>query len=114
MCDITEIEYMYAMRSPKDRDRVLDVFAGTFPWVPMPDGVFDRAREVQHALTDRGWHRSAGPVDLLVAATAERSSLTLLHQDRDFETIAKVTDQPVRWLLPADIPAAVEPEPAAE
>jgi hypothetical protein len=46
-------------------------------------------------------HRSAGPVDLLIAATAERERLTVLCDDRDFQTIARLTGQPVN--LVADI-----------
>ena len=44
--------------------------------------------------------RSAGPVDLVVAATAELLGLTLLHHDRDFATIAGVTGQALRWYGP--------------
>jgi predicted nucleic acid-binding protein len=35
-------------------------------------------------------------VDLLIAATAERAGLTLLRDDRDFDTVAAMTGQPVR------------------
>lgn len=45
-------------------------------------------------------HRSAGAVDLLVAATAELRGLTVLHYGNDFETIASVTGRPTRWLMP--------------
>ncbi|WP_234318193.1 hypothetical protein [Streptomyces sp. NRRL S-244] len=38
----------------------------------------------------------ASPVDLLVAVTAQHHKLTVLHQDADFETIARITGQPVR------------------
>ncbi len=61
----------------------------------MPDGVYRRSRVVQEQLTAKGEHRGAGPVDLLVAA-AEEAGLTLLHHDRDFDTIARPTGQPVR------------------
>nr|QBF29323.1 ribonuclease [Streptomyces achromogenes subsp. streptozoticus] len=64
----------------------------------MPDGVYRRARVVQELLTAKGEHRSAGPVDLLVAAAAEEAGLTLLHHDRDVETIARTTGQPVRMI----------------
>ncbi|MEU6707859.1 hypothetical protein ABZ940_29585 [Streptomyces wuyuanensis] len=63
---------------------------------PVPDGVYRRARVVQELLTAKGEHRSAGPVDLLIAPAAEEAALTLLHFDRDFETIARATGQPVR------------------
>jgi predicted nucleic acid-binding protein len=48
----------------------------------------------------KGRHRSTGPVDLMVAATAELHGLTLLHHDRDFGQIAGVTGQPLRWYGP--------------
>lgn len=71
----------------------------------MPDRTFERAGQVQAAHTDAGANRSAGPVDLLVAATAELQGLTLLHYDRDFDHIVRVTGQPAQWLAPAgDIP----------
>lgn len=101
LCDLTDLEIQYSARSTEERERVRDLIAFMFPWVPIPDRVFDRAREVQGLLTEHGWHRSAGPVDLLVAATAELSGLTLVHQDGDFETIGKVTGQETRWLLPS-------------
>jgi predicted nuclease of predicted toxin-antitoxin system len=41
-------------------------------------------------------HRSAGAVDLLIAATAERERLTVLCDDHDYLTIATVTGQAVK------------------
>jgi hypothetical protein len=64
---------------------------------PAGDRAFARAWEGQGELTSQGQHRSAGPVDLMVAAIAELHGLTLLHHDRDFGVIARVTGQPVRW-----------------
>jgi predicted nucleic acid-binding protein len=60
-------------------------------------GDYARAWEVQGELTAVGQHRSAGPVDLVIAATAELCGLTLLHHDRDFATVAGVTGQALRW-----------------
>ena len=74
---------------------------GAFGWVAMPDRSYERAAEVQAELTGRGSHRSVGAVDLLIAATAEYQGLSLLHYDRDFDQIAAVTGQPMRWLAPA-------------
>lgn len=64
----------------------------------MPDGIHRRARVIQRELTAKGEHRSAGAVDLLVAAAAEEAGLTLLHYDRDSETIARTTGQSVRMI----------------
>jgi len=67
----------------------------------MPERVFDRGSEIQAAMTARGTHRSAGAVDLLIAATAELHTLVLLHYDRDFDRVAEVTRQPTQWLADA-------------
>lgn len=58
----------------------------------------DRAVEVQVILAARGHHRGPSIPDLLIAATAELAGLTILHLDRDFETIAEFTGQPVERL----------------
>lgn len=54
----------------------------------------DRALEVQQLLADRGQHRAPAIPDLLIAATAELSGLTVVHLDKDFELIATITGQP--------------------
>jgi predicted nucleic acid-binding protein len=53
---------------------------------------------VQALLADRGHHRAAAIPDLVIAATAELTGLTVLHVDKVFELIADVTGQPVEWL----------------
>jgi predicted nucleic acid-binding protein len=53
----------------------------------------DRALEVQTLLADRGQHRGPSIPDLLIAATAELAELTVLHVDKDFDTIAALTRQ---------------------
>lgn len=98
LCDITELEVLYSARSAADRERVKRTLNAHYTWCPMPDGIYRRARVVQELLTVKGEHRSAGPVDLLVAAAAEEAGLTLLHYDRDFETIARATGQPVQMI----------------
>ena len=98
MCDLTELEILFSARGRTDRAGIQEEIRQLFGWTLMPDGIYQRAREVQQLLTDNGEHRSAGPVDLLVAATAELSDLTLLHHDRDFDTVARRTGQSAVWL----------------
>ena len=74
------------------------------PLVSMPTeyltpAIEDRAMEVQQILADRGQHRAPAIPDLLIAATAELTALTVLHLDKDFEVIAAVTGQPIERLL---------------
>jgi predicted nucleic acid-binding protein len=105
VCPIVELEILYTARSKTDRDELYELLRTAFAWVLMPDRAFDRAAQVQAALTDIGAHRSAGAVDLLIAATAELHGLALLHYDRDFDAIVRVTGQRAQWLAaPGDLP----------
>jgi predicted nucleic acid-binding protein len=97
-CAITELELLYTARSKADREQLLSLLRDAFGWVVMPDRSFERADEVQAAMTDCGSHRSAGPVDLLTAAAAEAHGLILVHYDADFLKVAEVTGQPMRWI----------------
>lgn len=99
-CPITELEFFFSARSAADRARGIEDMRSVFGWVPVDDRAYDRAWRVQDTLTRRGEHRSAGAVDLVVAATAELQGLTLLHRDRDFECIAAVTGQALQWYGP--------------
>jgi predicted nucleic acid-binding protein len=100
-CPLVELEFLYSARSRADRAEKRRMLEAVFGRVPMSDGAWERADEVQQALTERGQHRSAGPVDLLIAATAEQRRLILLTDDRDFEVVASVTGQPVRRVVDA-------------
>ena len=98
MCPITELELLHSARSKADREELLELLAATFAWVAVPDRAFLRAAEVQTAMTARGTHRSAGAIDLLLAATAELNGLALVHYDHDFDEIVRITDQPAVWV----------------
>lgn len=95
-CPIVELEFLYSARSLADRLEKQRLMHDLFGWVSMHEGAFERADEVQQLLTETGAHRSAGPVDLLIAATAERERLIALCDDRDYQTVATVTGQPVK------------------
>lgn len=101
ICPVTELEFLYTAQSAARRAQLLEQIDAAFVWIDMPAEVFHRAAQVQAGLTQRGLHRSAGPVDLLVAAAAELHGLTMLHYDRDFEQVAKVTGQRAEWVAPA-------------
>jgi len=96
ICPIVELEFLYSARSLADRLEKQRLIRDLFGWVAMHEGAYVRAGEVQQLLTETGSHRSAGPVDLLIAATAERERLTVLCDDHDFRTVAAVTGQPVK------------------
>jgi len=96
VCPIVELEFLYSARSLADRLEKQRLMRDLFGWVAMSAGSYERADEVQQLLTEAGAHRSAGPVDLLIAATAERERLIVLCDDHDYETVATITGQPVK------------------
>ncbi|HUB37374.1 MAG TPA: PIN domain nuclease [Streptosporangiaceae bacterium] len=96
VCPVVELEFLYSARSLADRLDKQRLLRELFGWVPMSERAWERAEEVQQLLTEGGKHRSAGPVDLVIAATAERHRLTVLCDDHDFETVASVTGQRVK------------------
>lgn len=98
VCPVVELEFLYSARSLADRLEKQQLMRDLFSWVGMNDRGFERANEMQQRLTESGQHRSAGPVDLLIAATAERERLVILCDDHDYRIVAAVTGQAVRFV----------------
>jgi predicted nucleic acid-binding protein len=44
--------------------------------------------------------RAVGLPDLLVAAVAERERVIVLHYDGDYDLVAQITGQPMKWVVP--------------
>ena len=103
VCPVVELEFLYSARSLADRLAKKRLLREVFGWVPMSDRAYERAEEVQQLLAEVGKHRSAGPIDLLIAATAERERLTILCDDRDYQTAASVTGQPVKLVTDVNV-----------
>lgn len=99
MCGVVELELLHSARSKADAERIRDELRG-FDWLPTPDEVWDRALEVQTRLISDGNWKALSVADLVIAATAERSGATVLHYDADYDMIAAVTGQPMRWVVP--------------
>lgn len=101
---ITLLEVGHSARSVAD----LRVGLHSPPLSSMPveyltPSIEERALAVLGVLAERGQHRAPSIPDLLIAAAAELSGLTVLHVDKDFELIAAITGQPLdRLALPAD------------
>jgi predicted nucleic acid-binding protein len=98
-CGIVELELLYSASSPSNYRKVAESLA-TIPQIPIEEAVVRRALEVQAMLAERSQHRGASLPDLLIAACAEKAELTVLHYDRDFERIAKLTGQATQWVVP--------------
>ena len=95
---VTRLEVGYSARSAVDlRSGLRQPPVSAMPVEYLTPAVEDRAVEVLALLADRGLHRGPSIPDLIIAA-AELAGLTILHLDKDFETIADITGQPVERL----------------
>lgn len=96
---VTRLGLGYSARSGTElRNAVATPPLSSMPLEHQTPAIEVRAIEVQTMLADAGQHRGPGVADLLVATTAEKRGLTVLHVDRDFELIAEITGQPVERL----------------
>ncbi len=96
---MTRLEVGFSARSASDLRTSIDrPPLSSMPIEYLTPAIEDRALAVQLALADRGLHRAPSIPDLLIAATAELSQLTLLHLDKDYELIAEFTGQSVERL----------------
>jgi predicted nucleic acid-binding protein len=96
---VTRLEVGYSARSGQQlrsglREPPLSAMAIEY----LTPAIEDRTVEVLGLLADRGQHRAPSIPDLIIAATAELSGLTVLHLDKDFDVIAEITGQPLERL----------------
>lgn len=99
-CGLVELEVLFSSLGYRDFRTARAELAVVYPLAVTRQTDFDRAVEVMSELARRGLHRSAGPVDLVIAAVAERNGLTVLHYDSDYDRIAEVTGQAMEWVVP--------------
>jgi len=89
-CDPVEMELL--RRTGKgDRPTVKRHLSRAYSWVAVPDDAWAQATDLQQRLADHGMQPAPSVVALLVAVTATRHDLTVLHDDNDYETIHRIT-----------------------
>lgn len=98
-CGVVDLELLYSAPSPKAYAALADALRG-LPRAPITDATLERALEVQALLAAKSQHRAVPLPDLMVAACAEGAGLEVLHYDADYERIADLTGQAVRWVVP--------------
>jgi predicted nucleic acid-binding protein len=98
-CAVIEFEVLWSTRSASELETVRDDRAAGYEWLTTEDVDWRRAIDVQGLLWTIGRMRSVPLPDLLIAAVAERSRVTVLHYDTDYDTIASITGQPTRWVV---------------
>lgn len=100
--DVIAMELLYSARDAADYAQVERDLGGCALYRVEPQD-WDEGRRVWRELLQRGGgpqHRQVGHQDLLTASVAARHGLTVLHYDADYDVIASVTGQAVRWAAP--------------
>ncbi len=96
---VTLLEVGFSTRSAEEhRMTMLHPPISSMPIENATPAIEARAVAVQALLAAGGQHRAPSVPDLLIAATAELTGLTVLHLDKDFELIAAITGQPIERL----------------
>lgn len=79
-----------------------------YPWVPLPADGWDIIWSIGSELAKHSAHQALSVADYLIAATAVKRGLTVLHEDRDFETASRyvpmVRQQRISEPPPPDVP----------
>ncbi|MFS8478044.1 MAG: PIN domain-containing protein [Micromonosporaceae bacterium] len=92
ICDPVLTETL-TIADAKRYERVERQIRDAYPWVPVPDDVWDIVRALRRELAAHSQHQGLSVADYLVAATAMRHKLVVLHEDAGFETVARVVPQ---------------------
>lgn len=98
VCDMVAMELLWNARDGADF-RAIEAGLRACPWLQTEPRDWDEVRRVFRELAARGplHHRQVKIPDLLIAAVAARHGVPIVHYDHDYDVIASVTGQPVRW-----------------
>jgi predicted nucleic acid-binding protein len=94
---ISDLEIGFSARNVAEWDRLADA-VNAFALLETSAEHVRRAKQVQRLLASKHQRGRKLP-DLLVAAAAEVSGLTVLHYDNDFDLIAAATGQSCEWVV---------------
>jgi predicted nucleic acid-binding protein len=84
------LEAEYSARDAREHDQLLAELL-SLPRYHFDDAAEKRALDAQAQLARAGHHRLP-PVDVLIAALADRHNVGVLHYDHDYDLIAEKTD----------------------
>ena len=100
-CDMVRLELLYSTCKATEFTS-LRIELDALPNSQIGVEQWKRALEVYERLARQGelHHRAVRHPDLLIAAAAEASGIPVLHYDEDYDRVAAVTGQEVRWLAP--------------
>jgi predicted nucleic acid-binding protein len=99
LCDPVELEVLCKTDGGRARRAMRRSLRETYPWCPVPEKAWNLALDLQDRLADVSQHRGVSVLDLVITVTAVRNRLTVLHDDRDYEVISRVTGLPTQRVI---------------
>jgi predicted nucleic acid-binding protein len=88
-CYPQRAEFLFSARNIREFDEMSEMFAELYPDAAVPKQAGRWIAATQYRMARSGEHRSASAIDLTIAATAAYHGLTVLHDDADFEAVAR-------------------------
>ena len=98
-CPPQVLEFCHSARTPQEHALYREQFSLGFPLEHAPDESL--VLDIQSALWNSGLVRSAGAIDILIAAYAIANEATVLTADHDFDHIARVVDLQHEYIAPS-------------
>lgn len=98
-CPPQVLEFCHSARTPQEHARYREQISLGFPLERAPDESL--VLNIQSALWSSGLVRSAGAIDILIAAYAISNEATVLTADHDFDHIARVVDLQHEYIAPS-------------
>lgn len=94
------LEYGHSARNPRDYDILMQKLEAVVLLVPDLE-CHKQAMAIQHALWHNAKVRGAGAFDIQIAAIAIRHGATVVHYDKNFQTIGSVVPEfRQHWIAP--------------
>jgi predicted nucleic acid-binding protein len=88
LCDPALVEALITV-DKKEYVELKEGLCETYPHATVPDNAWSLVVAMQDELASRSQHQGLSVADLVIAATAIRLKLIVLHEDADFETVSR-------------------------
>ena len=98
-CSVIDLEIGFSARSAQHYRTIMDN-RQRMSQLATSQSTLDLAVVLQRRLAEISRHRVPLP-DLIIAACAIENDVTVLHYDRDFDVIARVSELRSEWAVPA-------------
>jgi predicted nucleic acid-binding protein len=88
VCEPVMVETLHIAEAGRYAELEQSLLEAYLP-VTVPDGIWALVAAIRRELAPHSAHQGLSVADLVIAATAMRLKLVVLHEDADFETVAK-------------------------